>query len=233
MTAVIVVAFLFSPPLRGLGEAGRIFYFHVPCAWVGSVAYICSAYAAVRYLRTRKLDWDAESVAAAQIGLLFTVLATLSGMVWAEAAWGKYWNWDPRQVAIFIVMLIYGAYFAVRSSIAQPDQKAASSAAYSLLAAIAAFFLIYVAPRLPGLDSLHPSPMIPSPNDESGIEGRILAVFLASMVGFTMLYFWMWRLQARLEKLYLRVNARQAEQPVTTVVRRVDDPLIASGKETS
>lgn len=204
MTGVILAAFFWSPPLQGLGEAGRIFYFHVPCAWVGTLAYVCAAITGIMYLRTRNLDWDAQSSAAAQVGLLFTVLATLSGAVWAQAAWGKWWNWDPRQVAIFMVLLIYGAYFALRMSLEQPDQRAAIGAVYVILAMVAAFFLTYVAPKMPGIDTLHPSPVLPSGNDEGGIEPRILYVLLASLAGFTGLFFWMWRIQTRIDRLIMR-----------------------------
>lgn len=205
MALVIVAALVVSPPLsRGLGQAGRIVYFHVPCAWVGALAYVVAAYSGARYLQSRKLDWDCKSSAAAQVGLLFTVLATISGAIWAQTAWGKWWNWDPRQTAIFIVLLIYGAYFALRMSIEQPDQRASISAVYSLLAFVAALFLIFVAPRLPGIQSLHPSPVLPDPNQQGGMDPRILAVLLSSLAGFTGLFFWMWQLQAAVERLNLR-----------------------------
>lgn len=203
MSAVIVAAFLLSPPLQGLGEAGRIFYFHVPSAWVGSLAFVCGAIAAGMYLRSRDLKHDAMSKAAAEIGLLFTILATVSGAIWAQAAWGKWWNWDPRQTFIFVVVLIYGAYFALRTSIDNPDQRARIAAVYSFLAMIAAIFLIYIAPRT-GIASLHPSPILPSPEEDRGIEPLLLMVFLASMAGFTALFFWMWRIQTRLHEVELR-----------------------------
>ncbi len=204
MAAVIVAAFLWAPPLKGLGEAGRIFFFHVPCAWVGTLAFLSAAVTGAMFLRQRRLDWDCASAAAAQVGLLFTILATVSGAIWAQEAWGRWWNWDPRQTAIFMVLLIYGAYFALRLSIENPDQRASISAVYAIVALVAAVFLVFIAPRMPGVDSLHPSPVLPSREQDSGIEPRILAVLLSSLAGFTGLYFWMWRVQTRIDRLIMQ-----------------------------
>lgn len=201
MAAVIVLAFLLSPPLKGLGQAGRIFYFHVPCAWVSFLAYVVAAWCGARYLAARRLDWDCKSAAAAQIGLLFTVLATASGAVWAQAAWGHWWNWDPRQTAIFIVLLVYGAYFALRMSIEQPEQRAAISAAYALVAIVPTLFLIFIGPRI--VETLHPSPVLPGGDEKGSIEPFIRNVLFASLAGFTGLFYWMWRLQTRIERLAL------------------------------
>lgn len=204
MCAVIAMAVVISPPLKGLGQSGRIFYFHVPCAWIGALAYIVAAASGIGYLKTRDFTWDCKSASAAQIGLLFTFLATASGAIWAQAAWGKWWNWDPRQSAIFIVLLIYGAYFSLRTSIDSPESRASASAVYSIIAFVAAFFLIFVAPRMPGIESLHPSPVIPSANDEQGIALEVLAVLLASIAAFTALFLWMWRIQYRVAILSRR-----------------------------
>ncbi|MEI6914951.1 MAG: cytochrome c biogenesis protein CcsA [Armatimonadota bacterium] len=198
MAVVIVAAFLLSPPLHGLGEAGRIVYFHVPCAWAGTVLFLIAAFCGVAYIRTQNMDWDCKSSAAAQVGLLFTVLATASGAVWAQAAWGKWWNWDPRQVFIFIVVLVYGAYFALRMSIDQIDKRALISSVYSILALVAAVFLTFIAIRLPGTESLHPQ------DAHKGMDKDVRMVFLGSLVGFTGMSLWMWRLQTGVERVSLR-----------------------------
>ncbi len=206
MVVVVILALLVSPPLLGLGDAWRIFYFHVPCAWVSFFAYAVAAYCGARYLLSRRADWDCKSAAASQIGLLFTVLATASGAVWAEAAWGQWWNWDPRETAVFIVLLVYGAYFALRMSIEQPEQRAAISAAYALIAIVPAIFLIYVAPRL--VESLHPSPVLPGGEEKGSIEPFIRNVLFASLAGFTGLFVWMWRIQTRIERIALGKDAQ-------------------------
>ncbi len=216
MALVIVGAFLLTPAMKGLGEAGRIVYFHVPCAWVSTLAYLVAAYAGIRYLATRDLKFDRSSAAAAQIGLLFTVLATASGAVWAQIAWGMWWNWDPRQVFIAMVMLLYGAYFALRLSIEQIDQRAVVSAVYAVFALAAAVFLTFVAIRLPHTETLHPSPVLPtqadqddhSPKMQRGMEPDMRLVLFSSVAGFTGLAFWMWRTQVRLDTL----SALAAEQ---------------------
>ena len=144
MVVVVILALLVSPPLLGLGDAGRIFYFHVPCAWVSFFAYAVAAYCGARYLLSRRADWDCKSAAASQIGLLFTVLATASGAVWAEAAWGQWWNWDPRETAVFIVLLVRSS--PLRMSIEQPS-SAGDLGGYALIAIVPAIF-IYMSRRV-------------------------------------------------------------------------------------
>ena len=117
ITAGTVLAFTTDPPLAMLGagsEASRIFYFHVPMAQISFIAFITSAVYAIAFLRTRRIDHDHAAVTAAELGLLFAVVALITGALWARQAWGAYWNWDPRKLLLFILILFYGAFFALR-----------------------------------------------------------------------------------------------------------------------
>ena len=67
------------------------------------------------------------SAAAAELGLIFCVAATVSGSLWAKAMWGSYWNWDPRETSIFFILLLYGAYLALRASIEEDEKRAISA----------------------------------------------------------------------------------------------------------
>lgn len=157
---VIYAVFFIVPPAEGLGEKVRIVFFHIPAAWVSVMAFVLSALWALRYLNTHQMEYDRKSATAAGLGFFFCLLATISGALFAKITWGAYWNWDPRQTTIFILLLIYGASFALRTAIDDTEQRAKISSAYSLLAIVVMPFLVFVIPRY--YFSLHPSPVINS-----------------------------------------------------------------------
>jgi heme exporter protein C len=188
------------PVIPGLGEKARIIFFHVPTAWLSVLAFVSSMIFGIRYLRNRHPDDDIKSASAAGLGFMFCVLATVTGAIWAKFSWGTYWNWDPRQTSIFILLLIYGAYFALRSAVEGEEKRATLSAVYAIIAAVTMPFFMFIMPRI--LASLHPEPIL-------NVQGKVhmnptmLVVFLASLAGFTGLYFWMWNLQVRAQRLRL------------------------------
>lgn len=194
MCVVIWAAFLYAPPAKALGESTRILFFHVPCAWVGTLAFFVSAWASFRYLKTSDFSFDHSAHAAAHIGFIFTVLATATGSIWAKEIWQSYWNWDPRQTSIFILLLIYAAYFALRSSLEDEDTRARLAAVYSMIACVTVPFLVFIVPRI--YDSLHPDPLI---NDQAKINmnAAMQHVFWGSLLCFTILFRWMLQLKKR------------------------------------
>jgi heme exporter protein C len=188
------------PIIPGLGEKARIIFFHVPTAWLSVLAFLSSMVFAIRYLRKRDLDDDIKSVSAAGLGFLFCSLATLTGAIWAKFSWGTYWNWDPRQTSIFVLLLIYGAYFALRSAIDGDEKRATLAAAYSIIAAVTMPFFMFVMPRI--LSSLHPEPIL-NAQGKVQMNATMLVVFLSSLAGFTALYVWMWTLRVRAHRVEL------------------------------
>jgi heme exporter protein C len=189
------------PIIPGLEEKARILFFHVPTAWLSVLAFVASMVYGIKYLRKRELDDDIKSASAAALGFLFCLLATVTGAVWAKFSWGTYWNWDPRQTSIFVLLLIYGAYFALRSAIEVEEKRASLAAVYSIIAAVTMPFFMFIMPRI--LASLHPEPII-NAQGQVHMNATMLTVFLASLAGFTGLYFWMWNLQVRAYRMALR-----------------------------
>jgi len=57
---------------------------------------------------------DEVSYRAVVIGFPFLTLVLVLGALWAEVAWGTYWNWDPKETASLVTWLIYGAYLHAR-----------------------------------------------------------------------------------------------------------------------
>lgn len=193
------------PVVPGLGEKARIMFFHVPTAWLSVLAFLSSMIYGILYLRRKHPDDDIRSAASAGLGFLFCILATVTGAIWAKFSWGTWWNWDPRQTSIFILLLIYGAYFALRSAVEGAEKRATLSAVYAIIAAVTMPFFMFIMPRV--LASLHPEPIL-NAQGQVHMNTTMLVVFLSSLAGFTGLYTWMWNLQVRVLRLqYQREDA--------------------------
>ena len=211
MTVVIIAAFFYAPAARDLGQMSRIIYFHIPAAWVTVLAFaVCTAYS-VRYLRNRRTEDDAAASFSAELGLLFCVIATVSGSIFAKATWGSYWNWDPRETSIFVLLLIYGAYFALRSSVDDPARRGSLAAVYGVLAFITVPLLVFVAPRIPAVQSLHPDGPILATGGGLDMDARMMTVFISSLLGFTGLYAWVFNLRLRAWRLVTVLANRQED----------------------
>ncbi len=127
--------FLVAPEDADQGIIQRIFYFHVAIALTSFIAFLVAAIYGIVYLRTRKPEYDRIGVASVGLGLFFSILVLITGSIWAKASWGTWWVWeDPRLATFVIVLLLYGAYFLLRSS-ADGERQAR----YSAIFAIAAF----------------------------------------------------------------------------------------------
>lgn len=193
------------PYIIGLEERARIIFFHVPMSWVAIIAYLISMVFAIRFIRTRRIELDDVSASAASVGTLFTILATVTGSVWAKFNWGSFWNWDPRESSIFILLLIYAAYFLLRSAIEDPEKRARLSAVYSVIAFLTAPFLMFILPRLvPGLhpgsaDDTNAGPLLSPKSSDINLTKQI--VFGLALFAFTMVYFWLMNVHVRITRL--------------------------------
>ena len=81
MLAALALVFLYAPEELVMGQVQRIFYFHVPSAWVSFLAFFVTVVAGIAYLRTGKLYWDQVASSSVEVGLLFTLTATIGGAV--------------------------------------------------------------------------------------------------------------------------------------------------------
>ena len=208
---VIAAAFFYAPSAAGFkGESARIVFFHVPQAWVAVLAFCVNLVASIRYMRKRNPLDDARAAAAARLGLVFSVLATVTGSIFANVMWNSFWNWDPREVSIVILLLIYAAYFALREAIPDEERRASLSAAYAVLAFVTMPFLVFVVPRI--YWSLHPDTIIGAKgNLKLQMDSRMLQTLLGSLVGFTGLFFWLYTLDVRLARVLLARRGREEE----------------------
>jgi heme exporter protein C len=135
-----------------MGEVQKIFYFHVPTAWILMLSTLVAGGASVRFLFNGSARADAWALANAEIGAMFGLCALVSGPLWARVAWGKFWTWDARQTTTLLLELLLLAYLLAR--------RYGGPAARKLAAALALFAaadvpLVYLSATF--WRTLHPS----------------------------------------------------------------------------
>ena len=199
MLANLGLIFLWAPTELVMGQVQRIFYFHVPVAWVAFLAVFIVFVASILYLCRGQRRWDALAHSAAEIGVLFTTLMLISGATWAKPVWGVWWTWDPRLTTSLIMWLIYVAYLMLRAYAPTPSQ----AARYSAVLGIVGFVdvpIVYFA--VEWWRNIHPE-MVIGPLAESGsLEGSMAVTLLFSLLAFTVLFAYL---------LWERVSLRNAE----------------------
>ncbi len=139
ITGVIVAlaayfALFIAPAEVTMGELVRVFYFHLPPAIICYLSLLVSVATGIWYIRTKDIKFDALSESGAILGLVYGLITLISGSIWANASWGVYWNWDPRETTTLILWFAYLGYFLLRMSIENPERRASSSAVFNILA---------------------------------------------------------------------------------------------------
>ena len=108
------LAFAYVPMETTMRAVQRIFYFHVPSAFMTYLGFILCFGGSIVYLYNRKARADAFALAAAEVGLVFGLVVLTTGPLWARAAWGAWWVWEPRLTSMMLLFLIFSAYWVLR-----------------------------------------------------------------------------------------------------------------------
>jgi heme exporter protein C len=195
------------PRLAILNETIRVLYFHVPM-WFGMIFLLLgSVVYAIKYLSSNDSEHDLASVQLANMGVIFGVLGIVTGMVWANFTWGSPWSNDPKQNASAIGLLIYFAYFILRGSLPDEQQKARIGAIYNIFAFAALIPLLFILPRL--TDSLHPGNGGNPGFNAYDLDARLRMVFYPAVVAWTLLGFWMASLSFRWQKVSRKLEENE------------------------
>jgi heme exporter protein C len=206
ITAVLLVIYvhigglLFDVPrLNILNETIRALYFHVPM-WFGMVLlFLISVFNSILYLRKPSRDLDIKSVEYANVGLTFGILGMITGMLWANYTWGTPWHGDPKQNGAAIALLVYLAYFILRGSIQNEEQKARLTAVYNVFAFAAMIPLIFIIPRL--TSSMHPGSGGNPGFNAYDLDSRMRLVFYPAVVGWFLIGIWLTQLRIKVREL--------------------------------
>jgi|Deesub1362A_J573_1020465.scaffolds.fasta_scaffold04605_3 heme exporter protein C len=157
LTGIVVfyIALIVSPPEKQMGDFVRIMYIHVPQAWLSMISFTLVFIYSIMYLIKKELKWDLLAETAGEIGLLFIILALLTGMMWAKAVWGHFWVWDPRLTTTLILFFLYAGYIILRNFIETPDKRARFAAVLGILIYVDVP-IVYFSVKL--WRSVHPTP---------------------------------------------------------------------------
>ena len=196
----IVAGLLFDVPrLNIVNETIRALYFHVPM-WFGMVVLFCvSTLYAIQYLRNPSIQKDINSVEFANTGLMLGLLGIFTGMVWANYTWGSPWHGDPKQNGAAISLLVYLAYFVLRGSVENEEQRARLSAVYNIFAFAAMIPLIFIIPRM--TSSMHPGSGGNPGFNMYDLDSKMRMVFYPAVAGWILLGIWIAILRIRVRNI--------------------------------
>lgn len=226
--AIATVGTFFVAPASSFPdpELARVIFFHLPCAFLTTGFLIFAAIAGGYYLKTKDWVWEARSYAANDIATTLAIATMITGIIFSKVQWGAWWHWDPRQTSFLIVMLLQGAYFAIRMAFDDEVARARVSAAYSTLMLLPVLFLIFVFPRLPQVakNSLHPQDTV--------AKGKFSADYYSVVLGITALLLvtciWLYKMHVRatvLDKQLRDQDGNLETDSSGTAPRRVGEPV--------
>lgn len=185
---------LSAPNEPTMGFVQRIFYFHVPCAWVAMLSAIVCGIASAVFLFRPSEKADQIAVSAAELCVLFGLCVLVTGPLWAKKAWGVYWQWDVRLTTTLLLWIIFVVYLFSRKYAGPEGKKLAAGLAVFGMVDVP---LIYIS--VSWWRTLHPKTSV-VPTLQSGMK----VVFWVGMVSFTSLFFLLLWLRTHLERLWTR-----------------------------
>lgn len=189
-----------------LNETLRNVYFHVPL-WFGMMTLmVASVWFGIKYLRGGNIQDDEYSSEFANTAILYGALGFLTGAVWGNYTWGDPLPKDPKIIAVEVGLLIYSAYFVLRSSFEDEQKRGRLSAVYNIFAFAAFMPLVWILPRL--TDSLHPGNGGNPAFGKYDMDNRVRMVFYPAIIGWTLLGVWITSLRIRLRAIQ-RLKAEQ------------------------
>jgi len=199
MYALVGGLLLPVPQIDIIDQSIRNLYYHVPM-WFGMILLLLvSAYHAIKQLSSENLTSDNKSLSLALVAILYGLMGLITGMIWAKNTWGAYWTNDPKLNSAAIGMLMYAAYFVLRSSIDDEEKRARISAVYNIFCFPVFVVLIFVLPRL--TDSLHPGNGGNPGFNSYDLDSRMRMVFYPAVIGWTLLGFWLANIYSRYKNL--------------------------------
>ncbi len=192
LTALYMV-FYFAPIEHEQGVVQKIFYFHVPSAWVAFLGFLLVFVFSFQFLVTRNKLWDGRAHAAAEIGVLFCSIVLITGPIWAKPVWGIWWTWDARLTLTLILWLIYVSYLMLRHYVVNPEKRATLSAVVGIVGFVDVP-LVYFAIRW--WRTQHPQPVFAG-GQGSGLDPQMAATLYVCLFAFTLMSFYLFIKRAR------------------------------------
>jgi heme exporter protein C len=189
MVVTFFLVFTWVPLEAVQGYPQKIFYIHVPSAWLMYAAFAVVFVSSIFYLWRRTPLWDIFARTAAEIGFLFTSLALVTGMLWGKPIWGTYWTWDARLTSTLVLWLVYGAYLLLRATARRGTDVARIAAVVGIVG-----FIDVPIIHLSVLwwRTLHPTPVVMiMDNPGGGLPASMLVTLLVALLSFSLVFAWL------------------------------------------
>lgn len=204
----IIAGFLGDVPRRDiLNETIRNLYFHVSM-WFAMIAMMTtSVIYSIISLGNNQLEMDIKSMLFAKMGLVFSFLGLLTGMLWAKFTWGAYWTYDAKLNGTAITILIYLAYFILRGSLDDADKRKRIAGVYNIFAFVLMIVFIGILPRL--TDSLHPGNGGNPAFSKYDLDNNMRAVFYPAVLGWILFGIWIVQIKLRMYRISKQLTTWQ------------------------
>ncbi len=196
----LIAGFLIEvPALDILNESIRNLFFHVTSWFAMIFLFIASFVYSIRHLSSGLEKHDLLAKVFAQVGIVFGIGGMLTGMLWAQFTWGRFWVPDPKLNGAAIAMLAYLAYIVLRNSLRDKMQRGRVSAVYNIFAFVMMVLFVFILPRM--TDSLHPGNGGNPGFGGYDLDNTMKMVFYPSVIGWILLGLWISEVKIRLEQL--------------------------------
>ncbi|WP_421774320.1 cytochrome c biogenesis protein CcsA [Gracilimonas sp.] len=205
MTLVIAAGFLIEiPDIPILEQTARNIFFHVPMWMTMFVLFLISFWYSIKYLNDPEMEFDRKASSAATVGVAFGLCGLLTGSLWARFTWGSWWTFaEPKMNLAALALMIYVAYFVLRSAFDDEQKRAKLAAVYNIFAVTTIPFLLYVVPRQ--LTSLHPG-ADGNPAFSEITADELRYILYPAFIGFIALGYWIYDVVHRYKKVQFEIE---------------------------
>lgn len=181
MLAALYAVFIYAPVEKTMGVVQKIFYIHVPSAFLAFFSFFITFIASILYLFQRDDRWDIIALCSAEIGVIFCTIVLITGPIWAKPIWNVWWTWDPRLTTTLILWFIYAAYLLLRG-VLREGQRSTFSAVFGIIGFVNVP-LTFFAIRL--WRTIHPVVITPRGlNISTPMAHTLILVFIAFLLLF-------------------------------------------------
>lgn len=193
------------PRLNILEETIRNLYYHVPLWFAMLFQMGVSIFYAIKALSSSDLKDDSTSVSAAAVGFFLSIPGLITGSLWAKYTWGTWWTFhDPKLNGVAIGVLIYLAYFILRSAITDDLIRLRISAVYNIFAFVMLILFVMILPRM--ADSLHPGNGGNPAFGKYDLDNNMRLVFYPAVTGWILFSCWLLNIRRRMNEINLKLN---------------------------
>jgi heme exporter protein C len=184
---------------------------HVPAAWAAFLCFAAVLAASARRLTGGDDRHDRLAQAAAEVGVVLTVLALATGSLWGRPTWGTWWAWDARVATTVAMLLVYLGYLSVRALVDGAHARVVAAVGVGAFPVVPLVHFSVLWWR-----TLHQPPTVLAPSTSPPLDAAMAAALLTAVVAFTVLTAWTVRRRSR-SLAAQRVPARAGAGAETTV----------------